>query len=244
MKYKHILPASLILVLLPLVGCQSKITVSGVIIPINDLDIPRRFVVDVIFFDAATEETKQVSAHVNRSGRFTARVPGDELYLFSVSTPRDDLILSTDWIENHPPLLKIGDRLSLTDLFLSYPFELTVEYEDSVMDTIEDLRVSWAPVEAAQLYAVSLMSMGDKRELASMFVTKEPHFIGTESAPTIPFDRVMTIEELREVVPFYRIREELESGHYELWIRAIRETNAGFESVISRSNPLSLQIRE
>ena len=235
---------SLVLAAVSLIGCQSKIIVSGVIVPITNLDIPRNLVVDVIFFDAKTEETKQVSARVNRSGRFTARVSDDELYLTWIEIPRDDLTLSTDWITAHPPLLKTGERLTLTDLFLSYPFELTVEHEDSVVDSIEDLRVSWAPVEAAQLYAVSLMSMGDTRELVSMFVTKEPHIIGTEPAPTIPFDRVMTIEEVWEATPFYRIREELESGHYELWVRAIRETDAGFESVISRSTPLALQIRE
>ena len=244
MKYRYVVRASLVLVAVSLIGCQSESIVSGVVVPTTDITIPRNLMANMVFFDAETQETKQVSVRVSRSGRFTARVSGDELYLVTISIPGGDLALSTDWIEAKPIVIAPGQKLTLTDLFLSYPFELTWEHEDSVVDSVEDLRVSWAPVEAAQLYAVSLMSMGDTRELVSMFVTEEPHIIGTEPAPTIPFDRVMTIEEVREATPFYHIREELESGHYELWVRAIRETDAGFESIISRSKPLTLQIRE
>ena len=234
---------SLIAITVVLIGCNTRTTISGVVVPI-DLDIARNQAVNLVLFDETYADYVEVPARLDADGTFVARVPNERQVLMTIWVQDSDLILSTDWIEAKPIVIAPGQKLTLTDLFLSYPFELTVEYEDSVVDSVEDLRVSWAPVEAAQLYAVSLMSMGDTRELVSMFVTEEPHFIGTEPAPTIPFDRVMTIEEVREATPFYHIREELESGHYELWVRAIRETDAGFESIISRSKPLTLQIRE
>ena len=235
---------SLVLAAVSLIGCQSKIIVSGVIVPITNLDIPRNLVVDVIFFDAKTEETKQVSARVNRSGRFTARVSDDELYLTWIEIPRDDLTLSTDWITAHPPLLKTGERLILTDLFLSYPFELTLEHEDSVVDSVEDLRVSWAPVEAAQLYVVWILRVSDERKAVHMFVTGTPSFDGAAYAPTIPFDRLQTMPEMLASVPFYRLREAIEGGAYEFQVGAFREANNSVFSIISRSKPLELQIHE
>ena len=93
MKYRYAVWASLVLVVISLIGCQSKSIVSGVVVPTTNITIPRNLMANMVFFDAETQETKQVSVRVSQSGRFTARVSGDELYLVTISIPGGDLAL-------------------------------------------------------------------------------------------------------------------------------------------------------
>ena len=234
---------SLIAITVVLIGCNTRTTISGVVVPI-DLDIARNQAVNLVLFDETYADYVEVPARLDADGTFVARVPNERQVLMTIWVQDSDLILSTDWIEAKPIVIAPGQKLTLTDLFLSYPFELTVEHEDSVVDSIEDLRVSWAPVEAAQLYVVWILRVSDERKAVHMVVTGTPSFDGAAYAPTIPFDRLQTMPEMLASVPFYRLREEIEGGAYEFQVGAFREANNSVFSVISRSKPLTLQIRE
>jgi hypothetical protein len=243
MKSRSALSGALAVVAFALVGCQATTTVSGTIVPIDGLEIPRGLSANVILFDAGAQETKQELVRIRRNGRFTTRVSGQELYLFSISIPGDRFNLSTDWIESAPILLQPGQTLNLTDdLFLSVPFDLRIDHEALVLESIEQLRVSWSPVEFAQLYVLSIVSVGDTQELVRSFVTQAPSFDGGTRAPMIPTGSLGTMTEIAEESPFYRVREAVTGGHYEIWVDVFRETERSFISRISTSRPASIQL--
>lgn len=245
MKSRSVLRGALVVVAFALVGCQSTTTVSGTIVPIDGLEIPRGLSANVILFDAGAQETKQERVRIRRNGRFTTRVSGQELYLFSISIPGDRFNLSTDWIESAPILLQPGQTLNLTDdLFLSVPFDLKIDHEASVLESIEELRVSWSSVEFAQLYVLSIASASEASELERLYVTNSTSYDGNAKAPTISFDRRMTFDEMLAEAPFYRVRARIGSGSHELWVTAIRETNSGYESVVSRSHRRVVEVLE
>lgn len=229
------------LLTLTLFSCSSAAKVTGTINAVN-VDIPKSITVDFVLYNSVSSVTKKISTKVQPNGNFKVRIKANEMYLVHVSVPSNHYSLSDDWLLSEPIQLKSGQNILLEDLYLSSRFSVTSDHGMSRISSIEEMSFSWDPVELADFYAVHFSESIGNGDLVFLHITKDPEFSGSSKAPLISFDTKMTPIEFSQNVPFFRIKEKVESGQFQFRVVAVKKTSKGFESIIAESEKYTIYI--